>query len=198
MKKFIEILSALPVQETATFVAPKFDASKSTDTAYLVGFGRAVVEAKAEFDRANGATLYDEIEIAIANLLAVEVPAIELGAVIKRIERRYFALNSLLSFTWKDAATSLRLGKGDHFECLAQVFARVRLAKDPAKVAEAMRLAKVAPSCYGAINKAMGVGEQIEVEAEGKVTLVTVEGLLVVAARKWAKSNGLEVVSPKK
>jgi hypothetical protein len=148
--------------------------------------------AKQKWESDNLANPFEDLEIAVAHMLASSVPPASLGTVSESIRARFFALSGLRNVTDKEISNALQEGKGDVFDLLAQIFARAKFAKETVSNAEAVRLAKLSPNSYGAVNKWMSAGVQIErKDAEGKAVAVSVDSLLLPAARKWAKANSV-------
>lgn len=185
----VAALSALPARSTfeETPLAKKLAGLLSDEETAPI-----YRNAKQKWENDNLANPFEELEIAVAHLLASSVPPASLGTVNESIRARFFALSGLKNVTDKEIVNALQEGKGEVFDLMAQIFARAKLAKETCSTAEAVRLAKLAPSCYGAVNKWMGAGVQVErKDSEGKPVAVSVDSLLASAARKWAKSNGV-------
>jgi len=194
----VAALAALPARPSFddTPVGKKF-ASFDAETKELLA--EQIKNARSNWESANLANPYELQEIAAAHLLAASVPAVELGKVIESIKARYYALNGLTALTEKEVGAALIAGKGETFDTLAALFARVKLAKEPVSVAEGVRLARLAPSSYASVNKWLAVGVQVEREEDGKKVASAVDSILAPAARKWAKSANVELVpAPKK
>ena len=154
-----------------------------------------ITAARASWEKDNLDNPFESLEIACAHLLAASVPAGGLGTVMDSIRSRYYALNGLTALTDKAIGEALLAGKGETFDVLASVFARVKLAKETVSTAEGVRLARLSPSSYPAVNKWLAIGVQVEkVEADGKKTATSVDTILAPAARKWAKGAGIELV----
>jgi hypothetical protein len=192
----VSALASLPPKQ-AFADTPQGKAFASLDAATLATLAEIVQNARLNWEKENLSNPTEELEIACAHLLAGSVGASELGKVLGKVTDRYHALVGLSALTEKDVKEALVAGKGDSFELLAQVFARSRLAKEPVSTAEAVRMAKLAPSSYAPVNKWLAVGIQVErVDTEGKKTVLSVDTILASAARKWAKANGFEVTPP--
>ena len=151
--------------------------------------------ARANWEKDNLDNPFESLEIACAHLLAASVPAGGLGTVMDSIRSRYYALNGLTALTDKAIGEALLAGKGETFDVLASVFARVKLAKETVSTAEGVRLARLSPSSYPAVNKWLAVGVMVEtIDKDGKKSAASVDSILAPAARKWAKANNIELV----
>jgi hypothetical protein len=191
-------LASLPARPTFDETA-QGKAFASLDAATRETLAGIISAARQQWESANLANPYEESAIACAHLLASSVPAASLGSVIDDIRSRYFALSGLRNITDKEIGNALVEGKGEVFDLVAQVYARAKLAKETASTAEAVRLARLSPNSYGAVNKWLGAGVSVLRKGEdGKDVSHSVDSILAPAARKWAKANGLDVVAPAK
>jgi hypothetical protein len=190
----IAALASLPAR--ATFdETPQGKVFAGMDSATRETLAGIISAARQQWEAANLANPYEESAIACAHLLASSVPAASLGSVIDDIRSRYFALSGLRNITDKEIGIALQEGKGETFDLVAQVYARAKLAKDTVSTAEAVRLARLSPNSYGAVNKWLGAGVSVLRKGEdGKDVSYSVDGILAPAARKWAKANGLDVI----
>jgi protein-disulfide isomerase-like protein with CxxC motif len=153
----------------------------------------AIINAsRSQWEKDNLANPFEEIEIACAHLLAASIPASDLGKSIESIKARYYALNGLTALTDAECLAALRIGKGIAFEALAQVFARCKLAKETTSVAEGVRLARLSPSSYAAVNKILATGLLFTKDDKSEASVDTT---LAPSARKWAKDNNIDLVA---
>jgi len=194
----VAALASLPAHPTFD-ETPQGKVFASMDSATRETLAGIITAARQQWETANLANPYEESAIACAHLLASSVPAASLGSVIDDIRSRYFALSGLRNITDKEIGVALVEGKGETFDLVAQVYARAKLAKDTVSTAEAVRLARLSPNSYGAVNKWLGAGVSVLRKGEdGKDVSASVESILAPVARKWAKANEVACVPPAK